>query len=232
MKLWREATTACDHDDIHPLLASWEKSTHPSQIRLSEYREDLVSRTSPLPDSDELWLELAVDVGDASKLQHHYDVENYLTPLFDSRCLPHSRFVLVRGSKHVGGGSWLRIGIAEETSQQPSPEEWSCFQLNAGTGPSTKAWKSRIHDAFKATEPAPLPPGPVEAQLAFRCSPNRNWVSLWKPTGDVMGPVLGYASDDNPFHPNDDRITRLTLHVERDATVGHDVEVGIWWRRV
>ncbi len=52
----------------------------------------------------------------------------------------------------------------------------------------------------------------------------------WKPTGDTMGPVLGYASASNPFHPNDDRIVALTLHKTLGPDRGHDVGVAMWWR--
>jgi hypothetical protein len=45
-----------------------------------------------------------------------------------------------------------------------------------------------------------------------------------------MGPVLGEPYPKNPFNPADDRITELHLHVARDDTLGHDVDVGMWWK--
>ena len=30
--------------------------------------------------------------------------------------------------------------------------------------------------------------------MAFRCSLRRNWVWLWKPTGDALAPVLGFTN--------------------------------------
>jgi hypothetical protein len=66
--------------------------------------------------------------------------------------------------------------------------------------------------------------------LAWRCSARRNWSALWKPTGDAMGPVLGVANPDRPYHLNDDRIVDLELHRNIDDTLGNDVEVGMWWR--
>jgi len=57
----------------------------------------------------------------------------------------------------------------------------------------------------------------------------RNWVNLWKPTGDAMGPVLG----ENPsrrFNPDDDRIVSLGLHLNLDREAGYAVDVGMWWR--
>ena len=71
---------------------------------------------------------------------------------------------------------------------------------------------------------------PAEVHLAWRCSPNLNWVNLWKPTGDAMGPVLGYVSPDNLYHPRDDRIVYLSMHKTIDPSIGYDVQVGMWWR--
>lgn len=75
-----------------------------------------------------------------------------------------------------------------------------------------------------------MPAGAVEVQLAWRCSPNRNWVWLWKPTGDAMGPVLGLGQTQREFAPQDDRIVALTLHRDDDRQLGHNVDVGMWWR--
>jgi len=66
--------------------------------------------------------------------------------------------------------------------------------------------------------------------LAWRCSATRNWVWLWKPTGDAMGPVLGEPDACHPFNPNDDRIVALALHLNADPATGHEVDVAMWWR--
>ena len=55
-------------------------------------------------------------------------------------------------------------------------------------------------------------------------------MNLWKPTMDSMGPVLGYASQTNPYHPNDDRIVRLQMHKHLDKSLEYDVEITMWWR--
>ena len=67
----------------------------------------------------------------------------------------------------------------------------------------------------------------AEVHLAWRCSPARNWVSLWKPTGDAMGPVRG---EYRAFSPHGDRIVALYLHLNTDASIGHNVDIGMWWR--
>jgi hypothetical protein len=90
-------------------------------------------------------------------------------------------------------------------------------------------WKEKLRTALAATAQQ-LPPGEVEALMAWRCSPNRNWVNLWKPTGDAMGPILGEPDPRRPFRPNDDRITALGLHLNSDSSFGHAVAVGLWWR--
>jgi hypothetical protein len=46
-----------------------------------------------------------------------------------------------------------------------------------------------------------------------------------------MGPVLGEPDLRNPFNPKDDRIVNLQLHLNKDPGIGHDVDVGMWWRR-
>ena len=48
-----------------------------------------------------------------------------------------------------------------------------------------------------------------------------------------MGPILGDSLPLNPrfpFHPRDDRVTSLTLHLSRAETEDTSVGVGMWWR--
>jgi hypothetical protein len=45
-----------------------------------------------------------------------------------------------------------------------------------------------------------------------------------------MGPVLGEANPQKPFDLNDGRIVSLQLHLNVSPTVGHAVDVGMWWR--
>ena len=73
------------------------------------------------------------------------------------------------------------------------------------------------------------PPGPLDMDVAIRCSPRRAWFNLWKAIGDNMGPILGEPPA-NPFHPADDRIVDLGLHLELNASIGWDVGVQVWWR--
>ena len=57
--------------------------------------------------------------------------------------------------------------------------------------------------------------------------PGRNWLNLWKPTIDALDPLLGRAREVRDWHPRDDRITALGLHLTMDETLGNDVLLQI-----
>lgn len=227
-QLWAQGESTCRMVGVVPLLASWEKSTHPSQVRLGKYLDEVKQSLTPLPEGQPLFLHLHVDVEKPERLLHQYDLENYLTPLFGSRCLAHQQFVFVSARKTVGGGSWICCGIARPVDGDTGG--WSHLSIKAGSGPDKSSWKERIREGLIANKMLPSPDGPMQVRLAWRCSEQRNWSALWKPTGDAMGPVLGVTNPVKPFDPLDDRIVDLELHVNRDNAVGHDVIVGIWWR--
>src|SRR5512138_2158493 len=98
--LWKPETTIKTITDITPQLASWDKSTHPNQIRLQAYLRQIMEELLPLPsDNNLLFLHLDVDVQKPEYLLKHHDLENYLTPLFGMKRLEPSRFVLVTARK-------------------------------------------------------------------------------------------------------------------------------------
>ncbi len=227
--VWQAGPVGRQVDGISPLLASWEKSSHPAQVRLRAYLDDLICKLLPVPKDRPLFLRLEVDVKDPERLLRHYDLENYLTPLFGSRCLPPARFALVTARKFVGGGS--RIAWGDAIPAAPLDDDsWSSFTINAGRGASHKSWKERIRSGLAASEPAIIPPGPARVRIAWRCASRRNWSLLWKPTGDAMGPVLGVAHPERPYHLDDDRIIDLEFHLNTNNALGHDVKVGMWWQ--
>jgi hypothetical protein len=228
-QLWQPGPVEQQLDGISPLLASWEKSTHPAQVRLRAYLNDIICKLMPLPKIGPFFLRLEVDVQDPQRLLRHYDLENYLTPLFSSQCLPSYRFALVTATKYVGGGSRIAWGKASPCSSIDG-ENWSSFSFNAGCGATQKSWKERIRSALALCDPIVVPPGPARIRMAWRCASHRNWCSLWKPTGDAMGPVLGVANPKRPYHLDDDRIVDLEFHRNIDDSLGHDVEVGMWWQ--
>jgi hypothetical protein len=228
-QLWQAGQVERQVDGISPLLASWEKSSHPAQVRLRAYLDNLICKLLPLPDDGPLFLQLDVDVQDPQRLLRHYDLENFLTPLFGSRCLPSARFYFVKAKKYVGGGSRIAWGKAFPAASTDDIG-WSSLTVNAGRGASHKLWKERIRSALEASNPTIIPPGPARVRLAWRCASRRNWCTLWKPTGDAMGPVLGVANAQRPYHLDDDRIVDLELHRNIDNELGDDIEIHMWWR--
>jgi hypothetical protein len=225
--LWSRGPVERKIEGVRPRLASWNSITHPDQVRLSAYLEEVVKTLSPLPVSGPLYLHMEVDVESARNLQVGHDLENYLTPLFQASWLPSPRFVLVSARKKVGGGSQIICGTAQVAAERDR-DAWQYFAMNMGSGSKQK---ERLHEALKSAQVARAPAGRVAVRLAWRCSAiSRSWSNLWKFTGDAMGPALGYSQPGRHFSPADDRITDLEMHLNPDETIGHDVNVGMWWR--
>jgi hypothetical protein len=229
-QIYRRGEPICRVDGIEPLLASWESKQHTAQIRLRSYLDDLRFKVGELPTDRPLCLDLRIDVRDLVRLSRHYDVENYLTPLFGSSWFNHRQFPLVHGTKCVGGGSSLTIYEIQPDSSATLANAWHHVAMNAGSSPTLKSWKQRLNDCVASSGFDRIPDGKsLEFHMAWRCSTRRNWVGLWKPTGDSLSPILGYTGD-NCFNPNDDRITTLTFHRFDDNSIGNGIYVGLWWR--
>lgn len=226
-RLWAPGAPLAAWSDLTPRLASWDRRDHPSQRRLQEFLDELAGRCAPLDAEQDLWLRLDVDRQLEDSRFSGYDLENYLTPMVHR--LGSSRFLLVTAEKRTGGGHRITIGRAVPADPDQRLEGWSSFRATLHGSTSKSSWKADLHAALAASAPAPLPEGPVAVQLAWRCSPRRNWVALWKPTGDAMGPVLG-EDPRRPFNPRDDRITSLALHLDPEPALGWSVEVSMWWR--
>ena len=168
-----------------------------------------------------------IGVKDTKHLTHHHDLENYLTPVVHH--LGHQHIVLVTAEKYVGGGSRLLVGRVAPGAKERQMSDRHHFSCAVGSGVQNKNWKERLRSKLQASGAEPLPAGPVGVRMAWRCSSNRNWVSLWKPTGEALGPVLGEPDPRNHFNPADDCIVSLALHLNADDTLGHDVDVALWW---
>jgi hypothetical protein len=68
--------------EIEPLLASWEARDHPAQRRLRAYLDELREWLSPyLADPSPRYVRIDVACPSSQNLSHHYDLENYLTPV-------------------------------------------------------------------------------------------------------------------------------------------------------
>lgn len=219
---------------IAPLLASWERKEHQAQIRLQAYLDGIERSLGELTRrSTQLALHMDIDVEKDERLLKHYDLENYLTPVVHR--LGQKYFSFVSARKRVGGGSLLTIGRAKPMIMDRALEGWGHFSCHAGSGVTSKQWKENLREQLEAQGVDILPSGvPVAVHLAWRCATpdKRNWVGLWKPTGDAMGPVLGEPYSDKLFYPNDDRIISLYLHRNVDETLGHAVDVGMWWQPI
>ena len=227
---------------IHkPLLASWNHSDDPAQIRLRAYLDQIQAKLEAfLAHAGDQPLFLRLDVARDLKtgargtaldqLLHQYDLENYLTPIVYR--LGARRFKLVSATKRVAKISRLSVGFAREIPDLPDRDSWEHFVYPAAGNVLPKDWKHGLRAGLAAKYPDRLPPGPAEVHLAWRCSARRNWVWLWKPTGDAMGPILGEPNPRRPFDPNDDRIVSLGLHLTEDNALGYGLRLGLWWRSV
>lgn len=220
LAFWRAGEALTTLTAIRPLLACWEAKAHPSQVRMQAYLDDIQQRLGEQC-HDRLFLHLEVDVEQQRRLEKHHDLENYLTPLVDR--LGRNKFVLATATKYVGGGSRLTVGKAVAGLRPAFASlEFSCTC-------SSEDVKKEVRQRLRG-QPA-LPPGPVEVWHAWRCAPEQNWVSLWKPTGDGMGPVLGEPYADRPYYPNDDRIVSIAMHLNVDAKLARTEKVvGVYWR--
>jgi len=74
------------------------------------------------------------------------------------------------------------------------------------TGSTAKTeWKVSLRETLLNANVPEQMPGALFLEIVFRCAPRRrNWVNLWKPAGDALGPMLGEPNPRNPFNPADD----------------------------
>jgi hypothetical protein len=106
--LWRPGNII-DRVSCEPRLASWNKKSHPDQIRLAAYLDEVTAGLGRLPDAL-LYLEVIVRVRKAEHLLRHHDLENYLQPLIDR--LGQQRFCYATARKQLNQPSEVRIGRA------------------------------------------------------------------------------------------------------------------------
>lgn len=205
-----------------PRLASWDAAAHPAQRALShaldQAERDLVEHLdAPAP-----WaLELVVGLPATTPLLVHHDLDNYLLPL--AARLGGHRLVSARARKRHGECS--EAGIATAQPSKPTADRTvHCVRTTASAG--TSAYKQQVHDQLAASGARPVTRGaPVSAVIGFRCGPGRNWLNLWKPTIDALGPLIGEG--ERMWSPRDGAIVELALHVSIDPTLRWDVEVFV-----
>lgn len=229
--LWTYGTVISQIRLEKPLLASWNHKDHVDQLHLTAYRQRLKPQLADLAQfKPPFFLHLDIDVQTAKSLTYHHDLENYLTPLFEQQLLDSQQFVLVSAAKYVGYGSQLTLGLALPTT--PNLRDWHYFGCSPQGSTIKSAWKQQIRTQLANSQPRKPTTSHVALQMVWRHSSKRNWMHLWKSTGDSLGPILGEPYPNRPFYPNDDRITSLILHSQRDESCGFAVDVGVWWNDV
>lgn len=202
-----------------PRLASWNKSTDPDQVRLREYLEDTAQLVPPRLTAGGPWvLLLEVGLPSARDLVDMADLDNYAFPL--ATRLRNEALVAVWCTKRHAETSRVLAAPAHETTGPGTT-----YTVRTTASASTKGYKEQVRSAV--VDAAVIPAGPVQLQLAFVVGPQRNWLTLWKPTIDALDPLLGRTREDRDWHPQDGRITDLGLHVAVDVALGHDVLLSI-----
>lgn len=202
-----------------PRLASWNKATDPDQVRLRDYLEDTAELLAPAMVASGPWV-LALEVGlpAGRDLVDMADLDNYAFPLASR--LRNKDLVAVWCTKQHADRSRVLVAPARETAG-PS----GTYTVRTTASAQTTAYKEQVRSAVVGA--AAIPSGAVQLQLAFAVGPQRNWLTLWKPTIDALDPLLGRTREDRDWHPQDGRITDLGLHVTVDPSLGHDVLVSI-----
>jgi hypothetical protein len=229
-KLWAFGPSLKLLEGVDPQIDSWDHNAHPNQVRLKAYLDVIKDRFAPvLTGPGPFAIRLTVDLKRESRLYRGNDVDNYLIPLF--KALDWRRFVHAQVEKCVGRGSRIEVGRASLSGNAPGAHGWS-GRIDGNL--KSEMGKRSIRLGLQSAVDAPLPAGPVAVEMAWRLASSRNWVELWKPTGDAMGPVVGASRyPRREFHPDDDRITKLTLHRCTDDTLERRmVDVGLWWSLV
>ena len=211
---------------VKPQLASWERASHPGQVKLGRFLAHVDAIAGPVlaTVSGQVAAELIVGFSDgASLIDGGHDLGNYLLPV--AQRLGPGRLAAIFGRK-IHGPSSLAVGPARPDTAQATPQ----FSIRMAGSYERGAWKQELHDRL-AAQAAPIDPGPAGLNIALTTGPGRNWASLWKPLIDAFGPVLG-EDPTMAFHPHDDRIVSLGLHHTIDTGIAHDVIIDAWWTRL
>ena len=206
-------------------LESWDAKAARSQIELGEYLDHVESLVaSELASIDgPAAIALTVGVGtERSLTSGGGDLDNYLLPVV--RRLGAAQFNAAWAIKHRGASA-ICVGPARAI---PPPRAWGVCAVTTTASADTRAFKEQVAAAVPALEAAE---GALEVQISYRLSARRNWSTLWKPTIDALGGVLGIPDPARRFRPNDDRIVRLGLHRTIDESLGWNIAIGICWRR-
>lgn len=170
-------------------------------------------------------LALGFHVAGRADIASGCDRDNFLTPVVKALG-GGGAFTLVWATR--GGASEhasLTIVRSTDVRLQFEGEPWHA-SARLSLSPERAEWKAQLAEAVGRHETA-IGRGPIELVLRFAISPQRNWVTLWKPAIDALGGVLGEG--ERPWHPRDDRISLLVLQREIRSELVWDVEFDVWW---
>ncbi len=167
--------------------------------------------------ASEPYLAMELEVAGAARV----DLKTLLAPL--ARALP-LRLATVRRAS--GAENVLRLSQAERAAPPSLAYHCSCLRT---WGPAASRWREDLRQKLVESQAEPLLEGEVCLQLSWRCSSLQNWVELWRPTGDSLGPVLG---ERRPMRPLLERVSQMALHLSLDDRLGMAVDVGYWWSPV
>jgi hypothetical protein len=217
MALYQSPDGMVDLGTVRPLLATWERRGHSTQLAMTDYLSKVghlvASSVDPRGRNA-----IRIDVGAGRE----GDLDNWLYPVVAS--LGSGHFVTAWASK---GWGTPRIGVEPAVRLAGGLDDsWLHLQATTNVSASTPAWKEQLAEQIPRHDFGER----IELQVAYRLSEKRNWATLWKPTLDSLGAILG----DGPrrFHPCDDRIELLAFHRTVDESVGWNIDVDVWARRV
>jgi len=208
-----------------PLLESWEGHDHPSQLRLAKYREAIVELAAPALVQLDPPLALGFHVAGRSDIVAGCDLDNFLTPVVKALGGDRS-FAFVWASRGRPSEASTLTLLRATDARLDMEERPGQAQAHLSASATSRVWKEALAAAVGRHESAGRS-GPVELGIRFGVSPQRNWVTLWKPAIDALGGILGEG--DRPWHPCDDRISLLVLERELCPELGWDVHLDLWW---
>ncbi len=210
--------------NVQPQLASWDIAGSPGQLRLGDFLDHAEAAAAPLMAAVDGLLAVELTIGLPSELSltgGGRDLDNYLFPL--AQRLGPTRIAAMFGQK-VHGPSFLAVGRAQPDHSASPPQ----FSAQIAGSYVRKEWKITLREQLLQVQHAVPAAGPIGMTINIITGPGRKWANLWKPLIDAFGPVLG-ENPEQPFHPNDDRITSLGLHHNVNTAIGHDVIITAWW---
>lgn len=209
---------------VEPQLASWDIAGSPNQVKLGEFLDHAEAKAAPILAAGDGLLTVELNVGLRDELPltgGGRDLDNYLFPL--AQRLGPARIAAMFGRK-VRGPSFLAVCHAQADHIASSPQ----FSTQIAGSYVRTEWKATLRERLLQVQHTVLAVGAIGMTIGITTGPGRNWANIWKPLIDSFGPVLG-ENPEQPFHPNDDRITSLSLHHNVNTSIGHDVIITAWW---